>query len=144
MKISSGSYRLSDFRLWEKIRRDFGDGGGTYELYCMLPKTEIVPVRRMLKTDTMGTLYIGRATRFLDRVIELKKSIAPADTSSNHECGVRYKDSEILQEKYPYEHLYIELHGTDQGLELVKEKLDSYVREFGKLPPLTRSGKDVM
>jgi len=138
MKIKSGSYRLSDKRCWEKIRKDFGDGGGTYELYCMLPKTEIVPVRRMLKTDTMGTLYIGRATRFLDEVIELKKSMAPADTSLNHEGGVRYRDSETLKEKYPYEHLYIELHGTDKSLELESEKLKSYLREFGELTPLNR------
>tara|TARA_R110000744_G_scaffold107196_11_gene203675 strand:- start:867 stop:1289 length:423 start_codon:yes stop_codon:yes gene_type:complete len=138
MKTRSANYRLSDSRLWQKINRDFGDAGGIFELYCMLPKTEIVPVRRMLKTDTMGTLYIGRATRFLDEVIELKKSMAPADTSSNHECGARYRDSETLKEKYPYEHLYIELHGTDQGLELESEKLKSYLREFGELPPLNR------
>lgn len=59
----------------------------------------------MHKTDATGTLYIGRATRFLDEVIELKKSMAPADAFSNHECGARYRDSEILQEKYPYVYL---------------------------------------
>lgn len=136
MKIRNGSYRLSDKEFWGKIKKDFGEGGGTYELYCMLPKTYIVPVPRMLKTDKSGTLYIGKATSFLDRVIELKKSLSPNHTSSNHECGVRYKDSEILQGKYPYEHLYIELHGTDMGVELEREKLKSYVREFGELPPL--------
>ncbi|KAB7528228.1 hypothetical protein F8C76_10175 [Flagellimonas olearia] len=138
MKIRNSSYRLSDKRFWEKIQKQYGNGGGTYELYCMLPKTNIVPVQRMLKADKSGTLYIGRATSFLDRVIELKKSISPNHTSSNHECGVRYKDSEILQEKYPYEHLYIELHGTDKSVELEREKLKSYVREFGELPPLNR------
>lgn len=138
MKIRNGSYRLSDKRFWEKIQARYGDGGGAYELYCMLPKTNIVPIQRMLKTDKSGTLYIGRATSFLDRVIELKKSISPDYTSSNHECGIRYKDSEILQEKYPYEHLYIELHGTEMGVELEREKLNSYLKEFGELPPLNR------
>ncbi|HBU77831.1 MAG TPA: hypothetical protein DEF18_06985 [Muricauda sp.] len=138
MKIRNGSYKLSDKRFWEKIKKDFGEGGGAYELYCMLPKTEIVPVQRMLKTDESGTLYIGRATSFLDRVIALKKSISPDHTSSNHECGVRYKDSKTLQEKFPYEYLYIELLGTDKGMELEREKLKSYVREFGELPPLNR------
>lgn len=138
MKIRNGSYKLSDKRFWEKIKKDFGKGGGTYELYCMLPKTEIVPVQRMLKTDESGTLYIGRATSFLDRVIGLKKSLSPDHISSNHECGVRYKDSKTLQEKFPYEYLYIELHGTDKGMELEREKLKYYVREFGELPPLNR------
>ncbi len=88
MKIRNGSFKLSDKRFWENIKKEFGNGGGTYELYCMMPKTNIVPVQRMLKADKSGTLYIGRATSFLDRVIELKKSISPDYTSSNHECGV--------------------------------------------------------
>ncbi len=140
MKIRNSSYRLSDKRFWEKIQAQYGDGGGTYELYCMLPKTNIVPVHRMLKTDKSGTLYIGRATSFIDRVIELRKSLSPNHISSNHACGIRYKSSESLQEKYPYEHLYIELHGTKMGVELEREKLNAYLNEFGELPPLNRVG----
>ena len=102
----------------------------------MLPKTEIVAVKQMHKTDAMGTLYIGRAQKFCDEVIELKKAMAPDDSSLIHEGGVRYMDSETLQEKYPYEHLYVELHGTDKSVEMESEKLKSYVKEFGELPPL--------
>lgn len=136
MKTRSANYKLSDSKLWQKISRDFGDGGGIYELYCMLPKTEIVAIQRMHKTDAMGTLYIGWAKRFRDGVIELKKSMALHDSSSNHEGGVRYRDSKILQEKYPYEHLYVELQSTDRNVDMESEKLKSYIGEFGELPPL--------
>lgn len=138
--MRNGSYRIADDGFWKKINKDFGTTGGVYELYCMMPKHRIVPVQRLLKTDVEGTLYIGKAASFLDRVIELKKSISPKYVSSGHECGFRYKESKAIQERFPYEHLYMELHGTTDERVLELDMLNSYLKEFGELPPLNRMG----
>lgn len=138
--MRKGTYRISCERFWHQINKDFGVGGGVYELYCMMPNTEVEPVPRMLKVDLQGTLYIGMAASFLDRVVELKKSISPKYKSSGHECGVKYKELRAIQEKYPFEHLYVELHGTKVPRELEQDKLQKYYKEFGELPPLNRVG----
>ena len=132
------NYRIADDKFWENINTDFDNGGGVYELYCSMSNKEIIPICRLLKEDENGTLYIGKADSFLDRVIELKKSISL--TSSNHECGVRYKESDVIKEKFPYENLYVKLTGSDDPRLLETKKLDDYIKEFGEVPPLNRMG----
>ena len=138
--MSNSGYRIADDNFWYNIEKDFGQGGGVYELYCMTPKTNIKPINRLLKKDKKGTLYIGKADSFLDRVIHLKKSLSPDYISSNHECGVRYKALTEIRENFPYEHLYVELLGSSNPRTLEVERLDSYLKEFGELPPLNRNG----
>ena len=138
--MTNRGYRIADKDFWHNIEKDFGNGGGVYELFCMTPKINIKPINRLLKKDNRGTLYIGKADCFLDRVIELKKSLSPDYTSRGHECGVRYKASDLIQEKFPFEYLYVELGGTPNPRTLEVELLDQYLKEFGEFPPLNRMG----
>lgn len=136
------SYQLSRTDLWTRINEDFGDSGGVYKLFCKKENGKTKPIPRFVDVDIDGILYIGKGVSFLNRVIELKKSIAPEYGSSNHECGVRYKSSEMIKKLFPYKDLWIELNGfdtkdIDQG---EKDFLQDYEKEFGELPPLNRAG----
>jgi len=83
-------YRLADSDLWHQINKDFNTKGGVYRLIYQennYPK----PIGRFLGINTGGILYIGKANSFLDRVINLKKTIAPDFFSSSTfvEEGIR-------------------------------------------------------
>jgi hypothetical protein len=137
--MTEKKYNISDSEFWSKINTDFGEGGGIYQLYCCDENDQIIKTNRLLKTDNNGILYIGKATSFLDRVITLKKSISPNYNSDNHECGVRYKSSDLTKAKFPFDYLRIKLIGCENIDSKEKELLTKYEQEFGELPPLNRN-----
>lgn len=137
--MSSKKYKLSDKELWNKIESDFSKNGGVYKLSCLDENDRIIGINRIIKTDQNGVLYIGKATSFLDRVINLKKSISPNYNSNSHECGLRYKKSDSLKRKFPYENLVIELTCFEDINTAEKNLLTKYELEFGELPPLNRN-----
>lgn len=129
-------FKISDPAFWQQINSAYHNGGGIYKL-ILKDKTDF-PVRigRLLKKDENGVLYIGKATSFLDRVIELKKSLSPDHFSSNHECGVRFKS--FLKNHFEFENLWVELIQTNDIDQLEIEELLKYETEFGELPPMNR------
>lgn len=137
--MTSKKYNLSDDRLWYKIESDFSKNGGIYKLSCLDKNDQAITVNRLIKTDPNGILYIGKTTSFLDRVINLKKSISPDYNSDSHECGLRYKNSDLIKSKFPYQNLVIELTLFDDIHTAEKDLLTAYELEFGELPPLNRN-----
>lgn len=132
------NYQISDPNFWNQIQSDFGESGGVYKLYCC-NKKEPIKVERVLKPDPEGILYIGKAMSFLDRVITLKKSLSPDYVSSNHECGVRYKNSEQFMKKFPFEKLWIKLIQCENIDKTEHRLLSDYEKRYGELPPLNRN-----
>ena len=134
-------FKISSETMWDDINAKFGKQGGVYKLKCDESKNSFIPlsVNRFLKNDNEGVLYIGMAKEFLDRVPNLKKSISPNYKSSSHECGARYKSNQSIQDKYPFENLYIELIGSDDPRDLESDLIRKYEVEFGELPPFNRS-----
>lgn len=132
--------KFSDEKMWYKINDEFAENGGVYILKCSNEQDDFIPLstNRLFGSDKNGILYIGKATSFLDRVINLSKSINPNYKSSSHECGVRYKSNENFNIKFPFESLYIELYGDNEPLKLEKIFLEEYEVTFGELPPLNR------
>lgn len=127
--------QLADENNWHQIDAALGKKGGVYRLFainggapCLIP--------RVLNSDASGTLYIGKANCFLDRVIDLKKSILPNYASSSHDAGVRYKRLTPLQQKYPVHELMVQLSSGDNPIEMEREALKSYIETFGEVPPL--------
>lgn len=131
--------KISDNSFWSYIEKTFKNTGGVYELFCQY-ENEVQPVARLLTTDPQGILYICKADYFLDRVIELKKSISPNHNSSNHECGVRWKRSNAIMQKFPYRNLWVRLTSAERPRSLELEKLKLYEERYGELPPLNRVG----
>lgn len=132
-------YKISDSELWYKIKSDFSKNGGIYKLSCLDENNNTIRVNRLVKSDPNGILYIGKATSFLDRVINLKKSISPDYNSDSHECGLRHKNSNSIKSKFPYQNLVIELTSFEDIDMVEKKLLNEYELEFGELPPLNRN-----
>lgn len=136
-----GQFKISSETMWDDINDKFGKKGGVYILKCFDSENTStpLPVNRFLKKDSEGILYIGMANEFLDRVPNLTKSISPNYKSSSHACGVRYKSNQSIQDRYPFENLYLELIGSDNPRVTESDLLKKYEEIFGELPPLNRS-----
>ncbi len=132
--------RIASDGFWQKIEKEFGSGGGIYILSCLDKDEAIIPISRFLGEDTEGILYIGMASCFLDRAIDLKKSLSPAHSSRAHECGVRHKSHEAISLHFPYHQLVLKLVGFANPRMAEIEALQAYVKKYGELPPLNRAG----
>jgi hypothetical protein len=126
---------LGDKELWKLISDQHGRTGGVYKIIAARDGLRI-PVNRFLGTDNEGVLYIGKATSFLDRVIDLKKSISVDYHSTAHICGRRYKSNPKIAVSFPYDILHLELIQSDHPEKLEKELLAEYAKQYGEVPPL--------
>lgn len=133
-------FLLSDAEFFQNVPA----GGGIYRLHCFSDDKQhtVLPVSRVLGIDPEGVLYLGKATVFTDRVVNLKKSILPGFQGTSHICGRRYK-LEIYKsfgEKFPVNRLCVSFEPTDTPEPDEKDALSTYTKRFGELPPLNRQG----
>lgn len=128
-------FQISDKNLWSLIHDKYENKGGVYKIIAVQDGQKIT-VNRFLDADKDGVLYIGKATSFIVRVIQLKKSIAPDYNGTGHICGRRYKSNPKIAESFPYEVLFIELTESDKPEELERQLLTEYAKMFGEVPPL--------
>lgn len=131
---------ISSPEFWYQIEEFFGKSGGIYVLSCLDEEGNEIPISRLLGIDPSGVLYIGMASSFLDRVIDLKKSLSPKHASRAHECGARYKEHQGISSSFSYERLQVNLIGSSEPRATEREALQSYMTKFGELPPLNRVG----
>lgn len=135
-------FKISDSNFWNDINQAFGNKGGVYKIISNnngMPR----PVPRFLDDDEEGILYIGKADSFLDRVIDLKKSIMLEYKGKKHNCGGRYKrlcEISAIAEKFPPDTLHVLLFPHDSPKVLESEFLQEYERRFGEVPPLNALG----
>ncbi len=127
-------YKINNKNLWDEIYTDFNETGGVYKV-IWLKGTTPVTIPRLLKKDEQGVLYIGKAQSFLNRVIDLKKSILSNYKSDNHDFGKRYNKYAILKENILIDELFVELIFSDIPKITEAEELDKYYQKFGELPP---------
>ncbi|HNJ44305.1 MAG TPA: hypothetical protein PKZ53_27740 [Acidobacteriota bacterium] len=128
-------FKLADPGFWEQIRQAHGSAGGAYQLVALENEKPVV-VQRFLGADLEGVLYIGKSDSYLDRVIQLKKSISPQYAGKSHTCGRRYKSNPAIALKYPYELLHLQFFPSGQPELLEKQMLGQYFQRFGEVPPL--------
>ena len=126
---------FSDPDFWKLINEQHSVKGGVYKIIAVRDGQRI-PINRFLGTDNKGVLYIGKATSFIDRVIDLKKSISPDYNGTAHICGRRYKSNPNIAKFFPYDILHIELIQADNPEELEKKLLREYASVYGEVPPL--------
>ena len=129
-------FYISSETMWHEINDIHGESGGVYILRCGNEKPIIT--KRLLANDESGTLYIGKAGSFINRVAELKKSISPKYKSGSHECGARYKSHSGISNAFPYEQLYVNLAASDEPRAAESKLLKEYEEKYGELPPLNR------
>lgn len=130
-------FEIASESLWDQIVEYFGERGGVYKLRYLsdAENNGFEPTRRLLGTDPEGVLYIGKATSFASRVIDLKKSLLPDYESLSHHVGIRFSRNPTLREKFDVKKLCVTLHESAQPEETEREELQAYFRKFGELPP---------
>jgi hypothetical protein len=126
---------FADAAFWNSINERHEQRGGVYKIIAVSGGKR-VPVNRFLGTDNEGVLYIGKATSFLDRVLDLKKSLSPSYNSNAHICGRRYKSLPNIAKHFPFETLHVDLIPSDTPEVLEAQLLDSYRNIYGEVPPL--------
>lgn len=130
--------------LWHHINDLYKNKGGVYRLHCFSSDDhqDVIPVHRTIGADPDGVLYIGKADCFLDRVIELKKSLLPKYKTDTHICGRRYWNDMLyrFRMQFPLERLCVSLVKSDTPEESEKKELEEYCIKFGEIPPLNRMG----
>lgn len=127
-------YKVNNENLWSLINIDFGNHGGIYKVIWIKdnnPKT----IPRLINSDNQGVLYIGKCHTFLDRVIDLKKSLLPKYKSDNHDFGKRYNNTPILNKSICLDEIFIELRSSENPKKTEAEELEEYYKTFGELPP---------
>lgn len=134
-KMNNFNYQLISEKIWDEINLKFSIRGGVYKIFLISDDVRI-PINRFLGTDQNGILYIGKASSFLDRVINLKKSIIY--DSISHEFADRFKNHKGIIEAYTIDNIYIELLESDNPRELELIELNKYLDVFGELPPMNR------
>lgn len=128
-------FLLNNTDFWVLINDKHSTRGGVYKIIAVEDGIR-KPINRFLGTDPEGVLYIGKATSFVDRVINLKKSIASEYKGTSHICGRRYKANPNIAKLFPYGILHIELTQSDTPEEFEKKLLVEYRTTFGEVPPL--------
>lgn len=128
-------FLFSDKNLSNVISERHAGKGGVYKIIAVRDGRTI-PVNRFLGTDTEGVLYIGKATSFIKRVIDLKKSIAPDYKGTAHICGRRYKSNPNIAKFFPYEILHVQFIESQDPPKLERQLLSEYANTFGEVPPL--------
>lgn len=126
---------FDDPKFWNTINEKHSIKGGAYKIIAVRSGQRI-PINRFLGTDNEGVLYIGKTTSYLDRVLDLKKSISPNYKGTKHICGRRYKSNPNIALKFPYKILYIDLLFSDEPEKYEKVLLTDYIKIYGEVPPL--------
>lgn len=126
---------IADINFWKCINERHQTKGGVYKIIAVR-NDQRQPVNRFLGTDNSGVLYIGKAASFIDRVIDLKKSISSDYIGSSHICGRRYKSNPNIATKFPYDILFVELIPSEMPDELERKLITEYTLIFGEVPPL--------
>lgn len=119
----------------EQIKERHQQKGGVYKVIALRDGQRVL-INRFLGADPNGILYIGKATSFIERVTDLKKSISPEYKGSGHICGRRYKANPNIAKLFPYHILHIELIETDTPEEMERSLLTEYASFYGEVPPL--------
>ena len=133
--MTTNLLQIADEKFWDNIQKRHQDKGGVYKIIAVR-NGQRIPINRFLGTDNEGVLYIGKAISFVDRVIELKKSIDPDYNGTGHICGRRYKSNPKIAEQFPYDQLFVDLFQTDKPEEKEKEFFEAYFNTYGEVPPL--------
>lgn len=140
MTPTNGEQRfLLDANLWYEIEGTHGESGGAYIVRCFEDLEDtVIPIDRLLGVDVSGILYVGAATCFTDRVITLKKSVSSGHNDTNHEFGVRYKESCSIQQRFRAERLVVTLVESENPIAEEAGILERYLQRYGELPPFNR------
>lgn len=96
------------------------------------------PIPRFLQEDDQGILYIGKG-QVLQQQHRLGKLInALNETERMHSAGIRY-NMEKIKKSFPLEQVSVRIKLCDNPRKIESELLQSYLEQYGELPPFNHS-----
>ena len=132
---------LLDGDLYYQIEARYKMEGGAYVVRALGVDGAPAVVPRALGEDRTGTLYIGKANSFVDRVLQLKKSVSPDHETSTHPVAARLADHPAMRATYPPRSLVVDLHPDPDPIGAERALFRAYFDAFGEPPPLNRMGE---
>jgi hypothetical protein len=128
-------FQLIENNLYYNILQHFGEKAGGIYIVIWKRDGQVKKINRLVGPDLEGILYIGKADFFLERVINLKKSVCMSGT---HGFGLTLKQlkKNILTHDLPKDNeLYVCLIQSDNPKGTEELELRNYQEKFGELPP---------
>ena len=122
--------RFQLYQAEDSIMESIDGRAGIYKIYANRP------INRIIGRDDSSLIYIGSTTRLLGRLRDFFNS---ANGSNSHSGGCFYKrslenhlgnSSEVLKFKYEIINTIEDAKSREQS------ELNSYLDEYGELPPL--------
>ncbi|UCE04544.1 MAG: hypothetical protein JSW07_13035 [bacterium] len=128
---------ISSVDIYDQIKSDFQESGGIYKLFCLENRTigKAIAINRLLAIDKAGILYIGSTNCFLNRIIDLKKSLSPEHKTLSHKCGRLYKQNLAIRNRFKAENLCVILEHSEESDSLERMELEKYFQLVGEIPP---------
>jgi len=110
---------------------------GVYKIYLYENGNPIV-IRRFLKDDSSGLIYIGSAqkTSIRYRLTCFLKSTDPLYRQNNHSGGDKIKNNSNLREFVNKKQIMFELETFNNPRDLERNLLIAYRQSYGELPAL--------
>ena len=135
------TFDLTSEHLYSKMHDLYEKGGGVYIVRAIDGQSgQRRSIPRTLAVDTTGILYVGKAISYVNRVIELKKSVLPNYKTMSHEFASRLAGNDGLSTTFLVSNLRVSLVGSSDPFELESKMLSDYEKRFGELPPFNRVG----
>ncbi len=125
---------------WDAVHRQCGDRGGIYRIHAYVNAAERrrYEIPRLFRVDPSGLLYIGMTEQFTRRLSALAQCINPQYTDADHPFGLRYNDLAEYEQRYHRESLFVELEPSEEPRAKEEAALESYLQQYGELPPFNR------
>lgn len=119
------------------------DGPGVYRLVAVDPGGNPVAIRRVCGDDASGTLYMGQGGSVFGRIGLLRRTLRPDYKPGDHPAGIRYLRIGRLKTRLDLPFLATSCALSEPPDQAEGRLIESYVAEFGELPPLNRRHEGV-
>ncbi len=117
--------------------KDVPNEVGIYKIYSLQENNIPHILRRLLKDDEEGILYICHSKKLKDRIRMLYRVLNPNDFAATaHTFGMKYRNSKILQKNFPKSTLAFTYEVDSQHEKKEKKLIKNYSEIFGEVPPL--------
>ncbi len=151
---TSASWGSFDEPCFGDVEQLYGRRPGIYKVILLeKDRKGPLPIRRLIKDDPSGVVYIGKADSIIQRFVQLRKAVWAAYRFSseaghlfiapgNHVIGIKL--SESFRTRFVSNPMIFEIHGFGSEEEVPDgytarahetQLIADYIEEFGEPPP---------
>lgn len=125
---------LEEKQFWKNLP----ESGGVYHIRC-IKDNKVIKINRVLGTDNLGILYIGKSDNLRERLRMLWRVLNPNLKATAHTFGTKYNGNNKLKKVFPLKTMYVSFETTSEPKNLETKLLNQYFDKFGEVPPFNSS-----